>query len=113
MSEGLPDNLVQAITQSSDGYLWVGTREGLARFDGMEFTSFTSKNTPAIKNSSVTALCATVDGALWIGTDGGGLLCLKNGEFTRFDQPQASPVTISMQFIRHATALFGLARRQV
>ena len=86
VSEGLPDNLVQAITQSSDGYLWVGTREGLARFDGMEFTSFTSKNTPAIKNSSVTALCATVDGALWIGTDGGGLLCLKNGEFTRFDQ---------------------------
>ncbi len=84
VDEGLPDNQVQAITQTTDGYLWVGTRDGLARFDGNEFTSFQSRNTPAIRNSSITALCPTADGVLWIGTDGAGLLSLKNGDFTSY-----------------------------
>jgi ligand-binding sensor domain-containing protein/signal transduction histidine kinase len=84
--EGLPDNLVQAITQTSDGLLWVGTRAGLARFDGMQFVCYDERNTPDLKNSSITALCADRDGALWIGTDGGGLLRLKSGSFTQFSR---------------------------
>lgn len=84
VDEGLPDNLVQAITQTSDGFLWVGTRGGLARFDGTQFLCYNSQNTPALKNSSITALCAARDGALWIGTDGGGLLRLKGGIFSEF-----------------------------
>jgi ligand-binding sensor domain-containing protein/signal transduction histidine kinase len=84
IDEGLPDNLVQAITQTRDGYLWVGTSEGLARFDGTEFMAFTPKNTPALKSLSITALCADRDGALWIGTDGGGLTRLKDGEFVHY-----------------------------
>lgn len=84
MDEGLPDNLVQAITQTRDGYLWVGTPEGLARFDGTEFLVFNAKNAPALRNDSVTALCADRDGALWIGTDGGGLTRMKDGNFTHF-----------------------------
>jgi ligand-binding sensor domain-containing protein/signal transduction histidine kinase len=84
--EGLPHNLVQAITQSRDGSLWVGTLEGLARFDGVFFTPFNARNTPEIKNSSITALCADRQGALWIGTDGGGLVRLKEGAFSRFDK---------------------------
>jgi ligand-binding sensor domain-containing protein/signal transduction histidine kinase len=87
VDEGLPDNLVQAIAQTPDGYLWVGTREGLARFDGVEFTSFSPKTTPALKTSSITALCASVDGVLWIGTDGGGVVCRQNGIFTPFNPP--------------------------
>ena len=82
--EGLPDNLVQAITQTGDGFLWVGTRAGLARFDGSQFFCYDSRNTPALKNPSITALCADHSGALWIGTDGGGLLRLKDGIFTPF-----------------------------
>ncbi len=81
---GLPDNLVQAITQTTDGFLWIGTRGGLARFDGYQFVCYDSRNTPALKNSSITALCASGDGALWIGTDGGGLVRLKNGVFSEF-----------------------------
>ena len=84
IDEGLPDNLVQAITQTADGYLWVGTRSGLARFDGVDFTSYDSKNTPALKNSSITALCADHYNTLWIGTDGGGLVCLRNGRIENF-----------------------------
>jgi ligand-binding sensor domain-containing protein/signal transduction histidine kinase len=84
IDEGLPDNLVQAIAQTPDGYLWVGTRGGLARFDGVQFTAYDSKNTPALRNSSVTALCADRFGALWIGTDGGGITCLRDGTFSNF-----------------------------
>jgi ligand-binding sensor domain-containing protein/signal transduction histidine kinase len=84
--EGLPDNLVQAITQTLDGFLWVGTGHGLARFDGVSFTVFNAKNTPEIGNSSITALCADRAGGLWIGTDGGGLTCLKDGTFVHYDK---------------------------
>jgi ligand-binding sensor domain-containing protein/signal transduction histidine kinase len=88
IDEGLPDNLVQAIAQTPDGYLWVGTRSGLARFDGVQFTSYDSRNTPALKNSSVTALCTDYLGALWIGTDGGGLSCLRDGKFFSFTKTE-------------------------
>ncbi len=84
VDEGLPDNLVQAIAQTPDGYLWVGTRAGLARFDGVQFSKFDTRTTPAIKNSSITALYAGGDGALWIGTGGGGLVRLKDGMFTHY-----------------------------
>lgn len=84
VDEGLPDNLVQAITQTPDGYLWVGTRAGLAKFDGVHFSRYDARNTPAIKNSSITALYTSGDGALWIGTAGGGLVRLKDDVFTHY-----------------------------
>jgi ligand-binding sensor domain-containing protein/signal transduction histidine kinase len=56
----------------------------LARFDGTQFVCYDSSNTPALKNSSITALCAGKDGSLWIGTDGGGLIRLYNGVFSAF-----------------------------
>ncbi len=68
--EGLPQNAVQAIAQTRDGYLWVGTIRGLARFDGVRFTVFDPQNTPALKHASVTALCQSRNGSLWIGTGG-------------------------------------------
>ncbi|HEX3627071.1 MAG TPA: two-component regulator propeller domain-containing protein [Verrucomicrobiae bacterium] len=84
VDDGLPDNVVQAITQTADGFLWVGTRGGLARFDGNQFVCYNARNTPALKNSSITALCAGKDGSLWIGTDGGGMVRLYNGIFSTF-----------------------------
>lgn len=86
IDDGLPHNEVRAIAQTHDGYIWVGTRGGLARFDGINFTCFDSKNTPAIKNDSISALCVDREGALWIGTSGGGLIRLKEGSFVRFSQ---------------------------
>src|SRR6267154_3637843 len=81
--EGLPHNLVRSITQTPDGYLWIGTRLGLARFDGIRFTCFDAKNTPALRNHNVSALAVGLDGSLWIGTYGGGLVHLKGGVFSR------------------------------
>ena len=82
--EGLPNNLVRVITQTPDGYLWVGTRMGLARFDGVHFTSFNARNTPALENPNISALCVDKDGSLWIGTYGNGLLRLDGGSFSHY-----------------------------
>lgn len=82
--EGLPQNSVQAIVQTKDGYLWLGTQQGLVRFDGVRFTLYDKENTPEIKNNAVWALCASRDGSVWMGTYGGGLTRLKNGKFTTY-----------------------------
>lgn len=82
--DGLPQASVNAIAQTPDGYLWLGTYEGLARFDGVRFTTYDTANTPALGNNRVSALLTDRDGALWIGTDGGGLVRLAGRAFTRF-----------------------------
>jgi ligand-binding sensor domain-containing protein/signal transduction histidine kinase len=84
--DGLPQNSVYAITQTPDGYLWVGTREGLARFDGARFVAL-GDNAPAeLSRGWITALCASRDGSLWIGCEGYGLTRFKDGRFTRFSE---------------------------
>jgi diguanylate cyclase (GGDEF)-like protein len=84
VNDGLPQNSVLAITQTRDGYLWLGTFEGLARFDGAQFTVFDKGNTENIKNNNIMALIEDQQGTLWIGTYGGGLARLKDGTFTTY-----------------------------
>lgn len=80
-ADGLPDNFIQSIVQTREGYLWLGTLEGLVRFDGVKFTVFDTRNTPQLRSSSVVALCEQRDGTLWIGTGGGGITTWSDGEF--------------------------------
>jgi len=82
--DGLPQNSVRAILQTRDGYLWLGTWGGLARFDGVRFTIFNRANTPALRDSRITALTEGADGSLWIGTAAGGLIRLKGGTFETY-----------------------------
>ncbi len=82
IEEGLPQSSVEAIFQTRDGYLWLGTQEGLARFDGVRFAVFDRSNTPALRHNRVVALYQDGVGALWIGTEGGGLTRYEGGEFT-------------------------------
>ncbi len=84
--EGLPQNSVQAIAQTADGYLWVGTREGLARFDGVRFVALDEKAPQELRHGSITTLCASGDGSLWIGCEGYGLARWKEGSLTRFSE---------------------------
>src|ERR1700744_5944505 len=77
--QGLPQDAVTAIAQTFDGYLWVGTDEGLARFDGYEFISF-NRASGAPPSNSISALPAGTDGSLWIGSRG-GLTRYKEGRF--------------------------------
>lgn len=86
--DGLPEDTIQAIAETQDGYLWVGTREGLARFDGVRFTVFDRSNTPAFRDDSVLSLYAAKDHALWIGTEGGGIIRYQHRTFRAFSAPQ-------------------------
>jgi ligand-binding sensor domain-containing protein/signal transduction histidine kinase/ActR/RegA family two-component response regulator len=71
--EGLPQNSVETIAQTRDGFLWLGTRQGLSRFDGHQFVTYDKVTTPALGHIQISRLLATRDGSLWIGTHGGGL----------------------------------------
>jgi signal transduction histidine kinase/ligand-binding sensor domain-containing protein len=77
---GLPDSSVTAIAQTRDGYLWVGTYDGLARFDGLHFVAI---NTPEVGHSRVQDLYVDDSGTLWINTYRGGLTSYRNGVFRR------------------------------
>ncbi len=82
--QGLPENSVVSIAQTTDGYLWFGTEGGLARFDGFRFTTFEKSNTPEIRNNFITSLLVDRHGNLWIGMQGGGLACYREGRFQAF-----------------------------
>ena len=77
---GLPHVSVQSVLQARDGYLWVGTLTGAARFNGDSFTRFEDTNAPALENGRVTALCQTRDQKLWLGSYSGDIFQLKNGK---------------------------------
>ncbi len=82
--DGLPQNTVVALAATRDGYLWMGTYEGAARFDGVGFTLFNPGNTAGIGNSFVTSLLERRDGDLWLATYGGGISRLSGGRFTQY-----------------------------
>jgi signal transduction histidine kinase/ligand-binding sensor domain-containing protein len=71
MENGLPQNTVQALAQTKNGFLWLGTEAGLVRFDGVEFQTYDRNSNPALPGRDIRCLLATADGALWIGTNAG------------------------------------------
>lgn len=89
--EGLPQNSVYAVVASSSGYLWLGTDEGLVRFDGLRFVIFDRSTTPELRDPFVFALHEARDGSLWAGTDRGGLTRLSGGRFTHYGTDQGIP----------------------
>ncbi|HEU5397003.1 MAG TPA: two-component regulator propeller domain-containing protein, partial [Verrucomicrobiae bacterium] len=82
VEQGLPQNKVTAVVQTRDGYLWVGTYNGLARFDGVRFTVFDENNTPGLRSSRITSLFESDDGILWIGTESGDVSQYRDGHFS-------------------------------
>lgn len=84
--QGLPQNSVNAIIQSRDGYLWLGTFGGLARFDGVKFTTYNTGNTPGLKSNRILSLFEDRDRTLWIGTQSGDVMSFKNGQGTTYTQ---------------------------
>ena len=77
----LPSSTVTSIEQTPDGYLWVGTYNGLARFDGARFETFDPENTPELAQSRIQGLYMDANGTLWINTFRGGLTSYRNGVF--------------------------------
>lgn len=77
--QGLPDDSVTSVLQTRDGYLWVGTSGGLARFDGVKFTIISPPNWKSNAPVAITALCEDSAGRLWVGTQDHGLLRCGDG----------------------------------
>lgn len=80
--DGLPSNTVSCILQDRTGFLWFGTFNGLARFDGLHFTVFGEKE--GLSNTRVLCLLEDSDGDIWIGTEGGGLVRYRQGTFRSY-----------------------------
>ena len=84
-ADGLPQNSILAIVQTKDGYLWFGTQEGLVRFNGAQFTTFSPSSASTLRFNAVGALLEDRrDGTLLVGTYGAGVLRYHAGQFTSY-----------------------------
>ncbi len=82
--EGLPQSSAEALLQTQDGYLWIGTQEGLARFDGSRFVVYDKGTTPELRHNRILTLMQDRRGRLWLGSEGGGLTVVQEGRFRTF-----------------------------
>ena len=87
IQQGLPQNTVASIARTPDGYLWLGTDEGLARFDGARFTAFDRNTTPELRSRAINALHVDSLGRLWIGT-ADGVLVYEDSRFRALPMPE-------------------------
>jgi signal transduction histidine kinase/ligand-binding sensor domain-containing protein len=91
VDEGLPQNSVNAILQTRDGYLWLTTSDGLVRYDGVRFVVFSRSNSEGIVSNRFRSLYEGEDGALWAGTEDGGVTVLRGGRFTTYTTKDGLP----------------------
>ncbi len=85
--QGLPSNKIRAVTQTRDGYLWLATAQGIARFNGVRFDSFTVATNPELRGGGFFAVREGLDGTVWFGGDN-GLFRWNKGNFDRFTTEQ-------------------------
>ncbi|HEX7031097.1 MAG TPA: diguanylate cyclase [Gammaproteobacteria bacterium] len=101
--DGLAQNTVQAIAQDRRGFIWLGTDDGLHRFDGYEMTVYQARpgEPDGLQSDSVQALEADGNGNLWIGTYGGGVsrLVLAEGAFTHFRHEENNAQSLRSDFV--------------
>jgi signal transduction histidine kinase/ligand-binding sensor domain-containing protein len=92
--DGLPQNSVIAMTQTRDGYLWLGTGNGLARFDGQHFKTYEEADIPGLSGSKVVRLFEDSHRNLWIGTEKAGVFLVnREGAITNISLGPTGPVT--------------------
>ena len=96
IEDGLPQSTVRTMIRTHDGYLWLGTWNGLARFDGVQFHTYSAQNVQAFSSDQIGCLYEDQNGTLWIGTTEGGLIRYSRGIFRRVgDDAGLSDATIS------------------
>ena len=99
VDEGLPQSSVTSIVQTHDGYLWLGTFDGLVRFDGVQFKVFNPNNTPGLPSRRIVAVYEDHQGTLWVVTEEGGLVRRVGGRFQACAPPiRATPATYIRSF---------------
>ncbi len=102
-----------AITQTADGYIWIGTLNGLVRFDGIRFVSWTAPKGQSLPDTRITSILGARDGSLWIGTVS-GISRLKDGEVVNYSSMTAGISTIIEDHagdnLAHSLSRFGRER---
>jgi signal transduction histidine kinase/ligand-binding sensor domain-containing protein len=98
MENGLPQNTVQALAQTRDGFIWLGTEVGLVRFDGNGFQVFDKNSSPALPGNDVRCLLASKDGTLWVGTSE-GLAAMKDGSVKAYSTKDGLPGNSIVYFL--------------
>jgi signal transduction histidine kinase/ligand-binding sensor domain-containing protein len=88
---GLPQNIVTGICQTKDGYLWIATLDGLARFDGVRFTVFDKNNSPGLRSHRFGAIFEDANGDLWLWIESGDVTRYRGGRFTTYTTDQGVP----------------------
>jgi len=83
--DGLPMNSVKKLFQDSKGYIWIGTQEGLARFDGVQFKLYDKAAYPGLKSNFIWDIAEDFSGNLWLATQGGGVSRFDGSTFTTYD----------------------------
>ena len=102
IEQGLPVNSIISIAQTRDGWLYFGTEEGVARFDGNSFLLMNKINTPALGVNFATVVLAGRDTSLWIGTEGDGVIKYRRNTYTKLPiRDQQSPYQAAPYFFRN------------
>jgi ligand-binding sensor domain-containing protein len=97
--DGAPQG-INALAQSTDGYLWLGTSSGLYRFDGLRFSTYIPPSgSPQFNSLDIVALLADTHNGLWIGFRVGGLSYLKDGRLTNYDAHNGLPMNYVEQIL--------------
>ena len=88
---GLPQNVIRGIAQAPDGYLWIATLDGVARFDGVRFTVFNKSNSPGIASNRFDAMIEDQNGDLWFTGEGGNVTRYHRGSFHTYGPEEGIP----------------------
>jgi PAS domain S-box-containing protein len=94
INDGLPHNTTFPVLQTRDGYLWIATNAGLARFDGVRFVTYRVADTPALADNLIRSLYEDDTGVLWVGTQR-GLCRYREGVFEPVTLPD-NPTVVSV-----------------
>jgi len=98
-ANGLPQNTVTGVAQTPDGYLWLSTFDGLARFDGARFTIFDKGNTKGIVNNRFATLVADREGAVYAVTEDNVVTVYRQGGFDSYSQFATSGEAVSLTVV--------------
>jgi signal transduction histidine kinase/ligand-binding sensor domain-containing protein len=107
--EGLPQNNINGIIQTRDGYLWLTTFNGLVRYDGVRFKVFNPGNTKGLKTNRLLNLFEDPAGNLWITTEHSGVIRYRNGEFNTYTFKDGLPDNrISIRLFKQETTSYPI-----
>lgn len=107
--DGLPDNAIIKVIQSIDGYIWFCSYGGVTRFNGVEFFTYSSYNTPEIVNNSFTNIYEDNEGVIWAATSGNGAIAFKKGVVKAYTTEHGLPSNFVESFVQDMNGRFWVA----